>query len=529
MSDMTIGDVVAAMMEQPEARALISESAGHDLHRVGHALPARSSRAFGFEIRMDADEDRTDLFLRVESYSGGRDVLLRKRPDGLREVGEGHPAWEAIGRLCDAWQRDEASPWRNVRQIWFEFDVKGQGERIPVPAMCFWHGGSVDHLRSAGPAGLDPRPHVELTRSATLLLQGKPLSADVERTLERCIRSLPRGGQVFCIGVMMERRTPRLRLCLKGIPAGAHIPYLHEIGFGKDERYVPVVELATALADEVQLALDVGGTIGPKLHLELRCDPNRSRDARLWWRGLVGQLLGRGLVGRRRARAFVEWLGPHWVLPVDEEGRAQAWSRRVSHVKLAWSPDEGVRAKGYLGLSRPGHDAGDHANGWTPSEKLVEAQRLRRAAAAAHAAGRTEDALERERSALRLCEQATGPRHPAVGHCLNGVGAMLHGLGRTDEALSHYRRALSVFEAGAHPDGSAVALINIGKSRLLRGEPALALEPLERALERLEGTHAPAPWLRECCMALVRALEEAGAPEAEWSTAARRAIAAFEE
>lgn len=98
--------------------------------------------------------------------------------------------------------------------------------------------------------------------------------------------------------------------------------------------------------------------------------------------------------------------------------------------------------------------------------------------------------------ALRMTEQALGPRHQYVAVDLNNLASLHQIRGAYDEAEAFYERSLSIKEetlSPRHPD-VAIGLHNLASLYVLRGEHAKALQHYDRALtiyEETIGHHHP--------------------------------------
>jgi len=122
-------------------------------------------------------------------------------------------------------------------------------------------------------------------------------------------------------------------------------------------------------------------------------------------------------------------------------------------------------------------------------------------------AGRREEALRTDISAREHFERVLGRDHPRVAMVWNNEGEVLNLLGRYDEAEAAYERAVQLLRhSGAEADLLAWGLTGLGRARLSKKQPEVAVAPLEEALAiRLEKHAAPA-LLGETRFALARAL-----------------------
>ena len=191
-----------------------------------------------------------------------------------------------------------------------------------------------------------------------------------------------------------------------------------------------------------------------------------------------------------------------------------------------------------------------------PGHQLMEAWRANNLATVYYDEGRLEDALAMFGEAVALKIRAVGARHFDVGISLANEAEALYYLGRTDEALAKNQQVLDIFhdtlgpdhpqmagtwasraeylnargdhtrahglarhamaildrEPDANPETIAVALVAIGVSWQERGRPALAIPPLERALQ-MNGDWIPDASRRGTArFALARALADSRGP-----------------
>jgi tetratricopeptide (TPR) repeat protein len=126
-------------------------------------------------------------------------------------------------------------------------------------------------------------------------------------------------------------------------------------------------------------------------------------------------------------------------------------------------------------------------------------------------AGRDAAALEAMRRALAMREAMLGPAHVDVGinHC--AIGRVQLKLGRTREALAELQHGLAIIDTAVGPASPrrAEALIPLAELGLAIGAPALAIAPLEEAVDGWGGAVDPVVRAR-AKFALAKLLWEAG-------------------
>jgi tetratricopeptide (TPR) repeat protein/predicted Ser/Thr protein kinase len=123
------------------------------------------------------------------------------------------------------------------------------------------------------------------------------------------------------------------------------------------------------------------------------------------------------------------------------------------------------------------------------------------------AAGRNEEAVTANQTALAASERVLGPEHPIVAGVCNNECEALNRVGRHAEALRLCRRALDIFRAaGADPVIRSYALTGAGIALLGEGKPGEAIAPLEEAVAARAAVRVNAALQGESRFALARAL-----------------------
>jgi tetratricopeptide (TPR) repeat protein len=123
------------------------------------------------------------------------------------------------------------------------------------------------------------------------------------------------------------------------------------------------------------------------------------------------------------------------------------------------------------------------------------------------AAGRNDEAITANQTALAAAERVLGPEHPVVAGVCNNECEALNRVGRHAEALRLCRRAFDIFHAaGADPALLSYALTGAGLALLGEGKPGEAIAPLEEAVAARATARVNAAFQGESRFALARAL-----------------------
>jgi hypothetical protein len=339
-------DRVAAPYLHP---ALVSPAAADRLRATMSALPAWLTCWFYIECRLQEDGGQVDLVMVVCREEAA--ILAADPRLALQEPMRRHPAWERIGALCREWVTPGSPLHRGVHHIWLEFDVPERAGEAPVPGIF------VSFTGGGGSAPVEDVPLLrERIRSSLRILDEQALRDAVQDNLERCYAALPPAALIPYLGVMFQRRSPGLRLCIANITEDDVPGYLAAIGWPGDvadlERVIREMGAARAGSDprgrrDVVLHVDLDEAIRPRIGVEYRIDPHGQLQKTCSPFGLVEFLVERKLCGAAKAHGLREWAGF-----TRETLEHEIWRslvvRVVNHVKLVYTPGRELEAKGYL-------------------------------------------------------------------------------------------------------------------------------------------------------------------------------------
>lgn len=120
-----------------------------------------------------------------------------------------------------------------------------------------------------------------------------------------------------------------------------------------------------------------------------------------------------------------------------------------------------------------------------------------------------ERAVSYHQRALDLKQAILRPGHPSRGHSHNNLADALIELAQYQEAAQHYRQALDNWEAalGAQHPLLAYPLRGLGRIAIETGNPARAVDPLERAFDLVMARDNSEVYRAETAWLLARALE----------------------
>jgi tetratricopeptide (TPR) repeat protein len=122
-------------------------------------------------------------------------------------------------------------------------------------------------------------------------------------------------------------------------------------------------------------------------------------------------------------------------------------------------------------------------------------------------AGRYDEAVAADETALAAVQRVLGPTHPLAAMISSNECEALNGARRFERALPLCQRALENLRVvGANAVALSYPLTQIGIARLGLGAPAEAIAPLEEAVAARQAARSAASMLGESRFALARAL-----------------------
>jgi hypothetical protein len=293
----------------------------------------------GFEVRLGASDD-VDF---QQGIAGPGDEPRRLRAY-LARAGADAPAWRGIDALLAAWCNERSPLHGTLRDLWLEFD------RPPRSALSVF-------------AGLRDKADPAHAEAALDRLAGRDTWAAWRSAVRRCFDATPPHGRIGHLGLMLGRSAPFMRVNVGGLTAEDVTPYLDQVRWpGDRDAAAALFGQIHPMVDAITLCLDVGEDVGPGLGLE--CHLHKQPPAEARWDPFLAHLVERGWCTPAKRAALLEW--PEVTLPgeitdpwpahlVHESLRRPAdhltaLERRLNHVKLTYSPAEGVEAKGYFGF-----------------------------------------------------------------------------------------------------------------------------------------------------------------------------------
>jgi len=355
LRDFRVADYVRAITPQIPT-TLISVAAQHEIIRVAAQLPGAITSFFGFECPLgnaSADADFLLCSTREEAHSR---ILAGAHP-GIDLPAEllTLPAWQRIRAFCQAWERADSPLHGSIMNTWLEFDIASATQTIQNPSLFF---GTQPPVPGEG---ADAR--LALIREALVELEPEAIRGVRDSVLQRCIESLPAGSYAFQIGAMWSRATGAIRVCVRSIAPNAVVSLLETLDWpGSLPAVTALVSTLAPLALRLDVDIDLGASIGPKLGIECYFGTDAETAARL--RRASDYLVADGLCTPEKADALLRYSGlthqdaptAAWPLYLRSlatdagPGVASCLLRWIHHIKVVHEPGRPTGAKAYLAV-----------------------------------------------------------------------------------------------------------------------------------------------------------------------------------
>jgi hypothetical protein len=351
----SLGDYVSVVADRltPE---IVGDLELSRIRQLTDKLPGELSTFFGFECPLDTGRHDADfLFCSNESE---RQAGLLANPESFNNLPDvsQSAAWQKVHEFCKEWQRPGSASNSHLQNIWLEFDV---GQSLPPwhPSIFF---------------GLDPAEYINPEAMSHKVLEVLPMidsdSVAGERlaTLRQVMQSLPEGAHIFQVGVMLSRKMPAIRVCIRNIKAGEVTTFLEKLAWNGDiDRLKHQLKRFDGSFESVDIDLDVGAELGQKVGLEFAFGNTPSTLSLMT--SFLNLCVDDGLVERRKADGLLAYNGL-----VHDDTNQDLWPAQlrkqsaliggdmvnllacwIHHVKIDFKPGETLSAKAYL-AAQPG-------------------------------------------------------------------------------------------------------------------------------------------------------------------------------
>jgi hypothetical protein len=334
---------------------LIDPAASRGLATIAASVPDVAT-TFGFECRLRETDPTVDLGLAISPANGGRELLASLDGNLEEPIGPTRDArWRRIRDFGRGWSDPDAALHDWVPFVFMEFDAAAAAATIPIPSLFVALDAPLAPLARDAPPAVSPP--IAALRQSFALLSGRPLEPDVDEAVVRAFRSLPEGGWVMHVGVMLGRDSKGLRLSVCA-PGDAVPAYLR--GLDGDEAAAGAAELLERIRAHVprtQVDFDLTPALHPRLGFGLQ--PRVEGG----WARLLADVEAEGWSSSRKTKALLEWPGRS---EARLGGVPHVLHRNLSHVKLVCTSGEPTQAKAYIGVTPYRLAAGNAAHAGVP-------------------------------------------------------------------------------------------------------------------------------------------------------------------
>jgi hypothetical protein len=353
----TIGYYVAAIAPNIVGQLISAETLCR-IYQIADLLPGSITDFFGFECTLGTDLEIADFLVCCRNRQTVREILANQKLqwDVLPSFQQ-HPVWRRIGTFSQVWTNPASPLYREVHNLWMEFDIDGTPSEVPAPCVFI------------GPHQLRGRSNVVdvtnissqcawLTELALPLLLDSEIHSSFREQLARCLNLLPASAFVFQVGLMLTRVTKTTRLCIRGISRESIVEYLRAVDWqGRCSELEELLESLGQYVSRVDLDLDITDQVHPRIGLECYVDTRRLP-------AFISYLVSSNLCTRRNQEALGQWQGVTIespgsdFLPEDLLAGSKLptydsrnmFVRSLHHVKIVYRSGTALEAKGYLGV-----------------------------------------------------------------------------------------------------------------------------------------------------------------------------------
>jgi hypothetical protein len=271
-----------------------------------------------FEAHIDQDESPVD----ISYFLGSPRCELLSDASNLATVS---PAWEILRGLLNRWNDGTSLFAKSIYGIWLEFDLPASNPLEPSIFLSLKEG-------YASP--------IEVLNDLSFI------PPDYKKTTTSFIEQVNEGACVKQIGFMAAREKSPIRLCLAGIDKQFE-RFLRKIGYPHElDEFIEIYNELAVYCDRVDLAIDITERVEDRIGLEFFMQSANPDKDPLCFK-VYETLVKRGLCTPRNQDELANFFKKE---EIEIQGRKFTSIKSVSHLKLCYSPTQGIRAKSYFWL-----------------------------------------------------------------------------------------------------------------------------------------------------------------------------------
>ena len=327
--------------------ALLAPQALASLEVAASQLPDAMS-SYYLEFRLAPNSSQVDFSTCISTAHGGCSALQHLREPLPPPAHES--AYSRAQSFLRLWSTPGSALHSQIPLVWLEFDKASEASfAVPSPSINFCLDPVFLMRPVASLEGSHPntRSYQSFLEVALELLLGQRIPERVRRTLLICFASLPPGGHIDHMAVMLGRSPPVLKINTF-IPQEELAGFLRRIDWpGEWDALNRVLKAYVTTSEPARLDLTIDGTITPRIGIEFFTgDVTASHSEK---RRLLDQLVEHGYCCPMKREAVLRWPGEDHTIFT-----AQSWLtriRRFSHLKLVCHAGYLAEAKAYLGFA----------------------------------------------------------------------------------------------------------------------------------------------------------------------------------
>lgn len=238
--------------------------------------------------------------------------------------------WKRIIDFVDYWPQD-------INDIWLEIDYSEYAKQIPLP--CFFFNGE----RILSNRDMD----YSLLFASLMPLLGRAQVDLLKNKLIKVIQQLPPDVGLFQIGTMLARHRDRVRIFTAELSREQVVNYLSAIGWiGPLAQLNEIFNLIHGYSDgQYILDFDVNNSgISSKIGINFGLKNKQELPA------FLDNLIAHRLCTDSKQRGVLNWPGSQGSFLGSDYGFT-AIIKDISHFKVSYAPEEGIKVKAYLRFS----------------------------------------------------------------------------------------------------------------------------------------------------------------------------------
>ena len=312
------------------SKELCPQAYWEEIIRIARLFPMLSQGMF--EVRLGDSKSQVDFGILMVRKWGEMDLLLdfyENHPEAL-QASRLHET--SVLEICKQTTRGDGLLAQTLQNIWVAFDLDDQ--EVPHPYVYF----------VTGPLPFTPEITLSVTKQI-LLQYGNRITDQQYSTSLKLLETLPAEVKLEAFGFFENRQRNLLRLALRSFNSLESLTaYLGGIKAPevKASKHNELLESLFDASDSVQILLDVGDTLKPRIGLEFWLDRDQNPEQCI---KMLNLLVGNKLCSSPKQTQLMHWIS----LPGNPAKKShQRW---INHIKITLEPGKPPQSKIDLSFS----------------------------------------------------------------------------------------------------------------------------------------------------------------------------------